>query len=351
MSATPCSVVVLISGNGSNLQALIDHAEGSPYRISAVISNKADAFGLQRARRLQDVLGQYIDDLQGRYDREDAGSGISTGFVDIDRRIPGGMDEGWLVILAARPGMGKTSLALQFAMAFAEAGHPALVLSQEMPGMQIGERLLSAQSRVNSESMRTARLSDEDWQKVTFGLGRIHTAPVWIDEQPALRIEQVRTKCRQVKRSGGLRLVVIDYLQLMVGDGENRTREMTTITAGLKALAKELRVTIIALSQLNRQVENRPNKRPIMSDLRESGSIEQDADLILGLYRDDMYRDDSEFMGLAELLFLKHRSGKAGGFVPLAFRAECTRFENAAIDEWPKEEKPRVKRSRGFDDE
>ena len=305
------------------------------------------AFGKSEPKHLRSVLCSYVDDLMGRYDNPKMSRGISTGFHDFDKRIPGGMDEGWLVVIAGRPGMGKTTFAIQVATEYARANHTALVLSQEMPDVQLGERLLSIFARVPLESLRDASLNDESIDRISAASAELAEMPLWIDEQPALTLEQVRTKCRQVKRQNGLRIVVIDYLQLMVGDGENRTREISVITAGLKALAKELRVTIVALSQLNRQVENRPNKRPIMADLRESGSIEQDADLIIGLYRDEVYDEDSAYKGLAEALFLKHRSGKAGGFVPLAFHGAYTRFDSM-FGEWPKAEKTNKKK--GFED-
>lgn len=306
------------------------------------------AFGRSEPKHVRGVLCSYVDDLIGRYDNPKIARGISTGFPDIDKRIPGGMDQGWMVVVAGRPGMGKTTFAIQIAAEYAKAGHGALILSQEMPDLQLGERLLSIYARVPLEALRSAHLHDDQLERIAAASAALSESPIWIDEQPALSLEQVRTKCRQVKRQEGLRLVVIDYLQLMVGSGENRTREISTITAGIKSLAKELRATVIALSQLNRQVENRPNKRPIMADLRESGSIEQDADLVIGLYRDEVYEDDSPYTGLAEALFLKHRSGKAGGFVPLTFNGECTRFDSM-FGEWPKEKPAKTSRKFGFD--
>lgn len=322
----------------------LDEAQG---RVMALADTAA--FAASEPVPIERALGEFVDKVQARYDADDT-AGISTGFPDIDRRIPGGLDEGWFAVIAARPGMGKTSLALQIGHAFADKGHPVLVLSQEMPNVQLAERVVSFESLIPIETLRTGKLNDDEWMRMTHAIGKLGTCdfPMYLDEQPALRIEDVNRKCRQVKRKRGLRLVVIDYLQLMVGEGENRVRELTAITAALKALAKELKCTILALSQLNRSLESRPNKRPIMSDLRESGSIEQDADIILSIYRDEVYDPGSRYAGLAEIGFMKHRSGKPGGFVGLTFRGECAKFESR-LGDWPAEvEQDEKPRRRGF---
>jgi replicative DNA helicase len=231
----------------------------------------------------------------------------------------------------------------------ADHGSTALVCSQEMQDTQLIDRAVSFVGRVPLAGLLTGEgMTADDHDKYQAALSRISAAPLFLDEQGALKPGDVRRKARKVKSKRGLAVLVIDYLQLMVGDkdGENRTREVTQITQDLKALAKELSCCVIALSQLNRQVESRPNKRPIMSDLRESGSIEQDADVILAPYRDEYYNADSRFQGLAELLVLKNRQGASGGFVPMSFQGEYTAF-GSIFGEWPEEpaahEKPKRK--------
>ncbi len=235
--------------------------------------------------------------------------------------------------------MGKTALALQIAYNVADKGDTALVCSQEMQDTQLIDRAVSFVGRVPLTNLLTGEeLSEDDHDRYKSALMRLHDAPLFLDEQGALKPADVRRKARKVKSKRGISVLVIDYLQLMVGDkdGENRTREVTQITQDLKALAKELRCCVIALSQLNRQVENRPNKRPIMSDLRESGSIEQDADVILAPYRDEYYNADSRYKGVAELLVLKNRQGASGGFVPMTFKGEYTAF-GSFFGDWPEE--------------
>ena len=271
---------------------------------------------------------------------------MGTGFPDFDRRLNGGFVEGSLVILAARPGMGKTAFALQIAHHFAINGRTALVCSQEMQSTQLIDRAIALAGRVSLGKVLDGTMDDDEMSRYNRAIGELHDAPLILDEQGSLRLDDVRRKARKVKAKHGLSLVVIDYLQLMTGDGENRTREVTQITGGLKSLAKELRIPIIALSQLNRKVEERPNKRPVAADLRESGSIEQDADVIAYLYRDEYYNDQSPYKGLAELGMLKNRQGDPNGFVPLTFRGEFTRFDSM-FGAWPSENSDRPKK-RGF---
>lgn len=331
---------------GVSAKEKVDEAQA---RIMAL--SDAAAFGARDPVHMREAMREFLGVLEKRMEKS-GGAGVSTGFPDIDARIPGGMDEGWFVVLAGRPGMGKSALALQIADAFAKQGHTALYLSQEMPGAQLAERLTSIRARTPIETLRSGGdLTHEQHDGIAALAAELDGGhlPLYLDEQPALRLADVKRKCRQVKRTAGLRLVVIDYLQLMAGEKEeNRTRELTTITAALKALAKELKITVVALSQLNRSLEARPNKRPIMSDLRESGSIEQDADLVAGIYRDEIYNEESIYAGLAELLFLKHRAGRPGGFVPLAFHGSYARFDSMFGD-WPQpqEEQPKPRR-KGF---
>ena len=334
--------IVAIAEDAAPVKERIDAAQK---RIMA-LSDTA-TLGAREPQLVGDLMPKYLAAVGERWERK--GGGISTGFPDLDRRLGGGLAEGSLVILAGRPSMGKTALALQVAYNVADQGHTALVCSQEMQDTQLIDRAVSFVGRVPLAALLTGEgLTDDDHDKYRDALSRISSAPLFLDEQGALKPADVRRKARKVKNRRGLAVLVIDYLQLMVGDkdGENRTREVTQITQDLKALAKELSCCVIALSQLNRQVESRPNKRPIMSDLRESGSIEQDADVILAPYRDEYYNADSRYQGLAELLVLKNRQGASGGFVPMSFQGEYTAF-GSIFGEWPEEpaahEKPKRK--------
>ena len=340
--AAAADEIVAIADDAAPVKERIDAAQK---RIMA-LSDTA-TLGAREPQLVGDLMPKYLAAVGERWERK--GGGISTGFPDLDRRLGGGLAEGSLVILAGRPSMGKTALALQVAYNVADHGHTALVCSQEMQDTQLIDRAVSFVGRVPLAALLTGEgLTADDHDKYRAALSRISAAPLFLDEQGALKPADVRRKARKVKNKRGLAVLVIDYLQLMVGDkdGENRTREVTQITQDLKALAKELSCCVIALSQLNRQVESRPNKRPIMSDLRESGSIEQDADVILAPYRDEYYNADSRYQGLAELLVLKNRQGASGGFVPMSFQGEYTAF-GSIFGEWPKEpaahEKPKRK--------
>ena len=295
-------------------------------------------------KSVAELFDGYCEVMSSRVEGE--GTGMSTGFPDLDKRMGSGIEGGWFVVLAGRPGSGKTALALQIAHHFANDGLPSLVLSQEMQGNQLLDRIVSFVGKVPLQGLRGMTLTGEEMDRLNFALSSIQNIPLHIDEQGSLTIDDVRRKARQVKAKGGLSLIVVDYLQLMEGKGDNRTQELSQITKGLKALAKELNCGVVALSQLNRQVEARPNKRPLMSDLRESGSIEQDADVIMALYRDEYYNENSTFKGLAELLMLKNRQGEPGGFVPLVFNGPYTRFDSM-FGKWPSEEEDRPKK-RGF---
>ena len=340
--AAAADEIVAIADDAAPVKERIDAAQK---RIMA-LSDTA-TLGAREPQLVGDLMAKYLAVVGERWERK--GGGISTGFPDLDRRLGGGLAEGSLVILAGRPSMGKTTLALQIAYNAADHGSTALVCSQEMQDTQLIDRAVAFVGRVPLAKLLTGEgMTADDHDKYQAALSRISAAPLFLDEQGALKPADVRRKARKVKNKRGLAVLVIDYLQLMVGDkdGENRTREMTQITQDLKALAKELSCCVIALSQLNRQVESRPNKRPIMSDLRESGSIEQDADVILAPYRDEYYNADSRFQGLAELLVLKNRQGASGGFVPMSFQGEYTAF-GSIFGEWPEEpaahEKPKRK--------
>ena len=303
-----------------------------------------ESAGSSEPKTVAELMPSYLDTVSARWEKK--GGGMDTGFPDFDRRLNGGFVEGSLVILAARPGMGKTAFALQIAHHFAINGRTALVCSQEMQSTQLIDRAIALAGRVSLGKVLDGTMDDDEMSRYNRAIGELHDAPLILDEQGSLRLDDVRRKARKVKAKHGLSLVVIDYLQLMAGDGENRTREVTQITGGLKSLAKELRIPIIALSQLNRKVEERPNKRPVAADLRESGSIEQDADVIAYLYRDEYYNDQSPYKGLAELGMLKNRQGDPNGFVPLTFRGEFTRFDSM-FGAWPSENSDRPKK-RGF---
>lgn len=340
--AAAADEIVTIADDAAPIKERIDAAQK---RIMA-LSDTA-TLGAREPQLVADLMPKYLAAVGERWERK--GGGISTGFPDLDKRLGGGLAEGSLVIIAGRPAMGKTSIALQVAYNVADQGHTALVCSQEMQDTQLIDRAVSFVGRIPLANLLTGEdLTSDDHDKYGAALSRLREAPLFLDDQGQLRPADVRRKARKVKNKRGLAVLVIDYLQLMVGDkdGENRTREVTQITQDLKALAKELSCCVIALSQLNRQVESRPNKRPIMSDLRESGSIEQDADVILAPYRDEYYNADSRYQGLAELLVLKNRQGASGGFVPMSFQGEYTAF-GSIFGEWPEEpaahEKPKRK--------
>lgn len=270
-----------------------------------------------------------IDELYHRDNQSDI-TGVPTGFVDLDR-MTSGMQGGDLIIVAGRPSMGKTAFSLNIGEHVAvEQGLPVAVFSMEMAGTQLAMRMLGSVGRLDQHRLRTGRLLDEDWPRLTHAIQKMNDAQLFIDETPALNPMELRARSRRLARQcGQLGLIVIDYLQLMSGSGsgENRATEISEISRSLKGLAKELNCPVIALSQLNRSLEQRPNKRPVMSDLRESGAIEQDADVILFIYRDQVYNPDSPDKGTAEIIIGKQRNGPIGT-VRLTFLGEYTKFDN-----------------------
>jgi replicative DNA helicase len=280
------------------------------------------------------LLTQVVERIDMLYNRDNPNdvTGVPTGYTDLDEKTSG-LQPGDLVIVAGRPSMGKTALSLNIAEHVAlDAGLPVAIFSMEMAATQLAMRLLGSLGRLDQHRLRSGRLLDDDWQRLTQAVGRLNDAPIQIDESAALNALEVRARARRLHRQyGKLGLIIVDYLQLMsaTGDGENRATEISEISRSLKALAKELSVPVVALSQLNRSLEQRPNKRPVMSDLRESGAIEQDADLILFIYRDEVYNPDSADKGIAEIIIGKQRNGPIGT-VKLTFRGENTRFENYA---------------------
>ncbi len=282
---------------------------------------------------LRDAMKDAFQILQDRYENAGQVTGLPTGFVDLDE-MTAGLQPSDLIILAARPAMGKTTLALNIAEYGAIKTRKAVaVYSMEMSASQLAFRLISSIGRVNATRLRTGQLEDEDWSRVNMAIKMLSDVKVFIDDTPALSPDVLRSKARRIKREHDLGLIVIDYLQLMQvpGNQENRATEISEISRSLKALAKELNVPVIALSQLNRGLESRTDKRPVMADLRESGAIEQDADIIMFIYRDEYYHKDSTDKGLAEVIIGKQRSGPTGT-IKLKFFGEYTRFDNLARD-------------------
>jgi replicative DNA helicase len=278
------------------------------------------------------VLSEVMSRLDELHRNPNAVTGVATGFVDLDEQTTG-LQPGDLIIVAGRPSMGKTAISLNMAEHVAlELKLPVLIFSMEMGGTQLATRLLSSVGKVDAQKLRTGRLDPGDWDRLGTALGKLNEAPMLIDETPSLNPLELRARARRKKREyGGLGLIVIDYIQLMQGSNasnqENRATEISEISRSLKAMAKELQVPVMALSQLNRSLEQRPNKRPVMSDLRESGAIEQDADVILFVYRDEVYNEDSPDKGIAEIIIGKQRNGPIGT-VKLTFLGKHTRFEN-----------------------
>ncbi len=288
--------------------------------------------GRLRFSALKDLMAGVYDDLAERYKARKPVVGLPTGFADLDE-MTSGLQRGDLVVIAGRPSMGKTAFAMNLAANVAlraGEGLVAAVFSLEMSAQQIAQRLLASEARVDMKLMRTGRFSRDDWDKLALAVSALGEARIFVDDAPDAGVLDVRAKCRRLKHEQGrLDLVVIDYLQLMRGraDAERREQEISEITRGLKALAKELDVPVVALSQLNRSVEQRADKRPIMADLRESGAIEQDADVIMFLYREEVYHPKPENENLAEVIVAKQRNGPTG-IVKLTFLKHCTRFES-----------------------
>jgi replicative DNA helicase len=279
---------------------------------------------------IKDFLAKTMERIDTLFHSKDTITGMSTGYHDIDE-MTSGLQQSDLVIIAGRPSMGKTTFAMNIAEnVVIKSQAPVLVFSMEMPGESLVMRLLSSLCRIDQLRIRTGKLEDEDWPRISSTVSMLSEAPMFIDDTPALSPAEVRARARRlVKEHGKLGLIVIDYLQLMQvpGFNENRTAEISEISRSLKSLAKELKVPVIALSQLNRGLEQRADKRPIMSDLRESGALEQDADLIVFIYRDEVYHENSPDKGTAEIIIAKQRNGPIGK-VRLTFLGQYTCFEN-----------------------
>jgi replicative DNA helicase len=316
---------------GRDAAQLLDEAESKVFEIA-----EAGSKGKQGFIAMPPLLSQVVERIETLYARDNPSdiTGTATGFTDLDR-MTSGLQPGDLVIIAGRPSMGKTALAINIAENVAmDTKLPVAIFSMEMAATQLAMRMLGSVGKLNQHDLRTGRLQDDDWGRLTHALGKLNDAPIHIDESAALSSLDLRARSRRLHRqNNGLGLIVVDYLQLMSSNAgkasENRATEISEISRSLKALAKELHVPVIALSQLNRSLEQRPNKRPVMSDLRESGAIEQDADLILFIYRDEVYNSDSADKGKAEIIIGKQRNGPIGK-IELAFRGEYTRFDNLA---------------------
>lgn len=309
--------------DGRSSGEILDSAEQKVFNI-AERGNKGPG-----PEEIKKILARSITQIETRAKDQNAISGISTGFKDFDK-LTTGLHAGELIVIAGRPSMGKTSFAMNIAeYAAIKSEKSVLVFSMEMSGEDLATRMLSSIGRVDQNKLRTGNMADADWARISSAVVTLNSAKLYIDESPSLSPIELRARARRIARESDLGLIVIDYLQLMrlSGHVENRTAEISEISRSLKALAKELKVPVIALSQLNRSLEQRPNKRPIMSDLRESGAIEQDADLIAFIYRDEVYNEDTPDKGFAEIILGKHRNGPIGT-LRLTFVGHCTRFDN-----------------------
>lgn len=315
---------------GTPVSQILDEAEGTIFKIGEEGSRQKQGF-----QSMDNLVMQLIDRVTELYENgAEEVTGVRTGFYDMDR-MTAGLQPGDLIVLAARPSMGKTAFALNIAEHVAvHEGLPVVVFSMEMGASQLALRLVGSLGRIDQQHLRTGKLNDDEWSRLSEATERLSKSSVFIDETPALNPSELRARARrQARQCGRLGLIVIDYLQLMSGSGganeENRATVIGEISRGLKALAKELQCPVIALSQLNRSVETRTDKRPMMSDLRESGAIEQDADVIMFIYRDEYYNKDSKEPGVAEIIIGKQRNGPVGT-VKLTFLKPLTKFDNLA---------------------
>lgn len=318
--------------SGKDALVLIDEAEAKVFQIA-----ESGAKTKQGFVKIDPLLTETVERIDMLYSRENKGDviGLSTGYVDLDR-YTSGLQPGELIVIAGRPSMGKTALAMNMVESAALDSKKAVaVFSMEMSGPQLAMRMIGSVGRVDQHQLRTGTFKEEDWPRLVDAVGRLNDAQIFIDDTAGLNALEVRSRARRLHRQcGGLSLIVVDYLQLMSGTSsggreENRATEIAEISRSLKGIAKELKVPVIALSQLNRSVDSRQDKRPMMSDLRESGAIEQDADVILFIYRDEVYNQDTPRKGIAEIIIAKQRNGPVGK-VDLTFLGRHTRFENYA---------------------
>jgi len=315
---------------GRNSDEILDLAEQTVFEIA-----EQESRGRKNYSTIKDLLVTALDRVDELFHKKTHITGVATGFDDFDN-MTAGLQKSDLVIVAGRPSMGKTAFAVNIAEHAAIRDKLSVaVFSMEMPGEQLAMRMMSSLGRIDQHKVRTGKLEDSDWPRLTSAVEILKDAKLFIDDTPALTPGELRARCRRIAREHELDLVLVDYLQLMQvpGTKENRATEISEISRALKAMAKELNVPVVALSQLNRSLEQRPNKRPVMSDLRESGAIEQDADVIVFIYRDEVYDEESPDKGTAEIIIGKQRNGPIGT-VRLAFLGQYTRFENY-VEEQP----------------
>ena len=315
---------------GSSPKELLDRAEAKVFEIA-----ERYARGRSSYVGIKDLLNRALERIQHLYEADSPITGVATGFTEFDL-LTAGLQPADLVIVAGRPSMGKTAFAVNIALNAAIKGKLAVaIFSMEMPAEQLAMRMMSSLGRIDSHKVRTGKLSDDDWPRLTSAVNMLSEVDLFIDDTPALTPTDLRGRCRRIARQHSLGLVVVDYLQLMhvIGTVENRATEISEISRSLKALAKEINCPVVALSQLNRSLESRTDKRPVMSDLRESGAIEQDADLITFIYRDEVYDEDSPDKGIAEIIIAKQRNGPIGSR-RLSFLGQYTSFENLAPESY-----------------
>jgi replicative DNA helicase len=322
--------------DGRTAAEIVDEAERLVFEIAESGSRGRSGF-----KALKHILPEAVDRIDVLHQSDGDITGIPSGYNEFDK-LTAGLQPGELIIIAGRPSMGKTTLALNIAENAAIGSKvPTAIFSMEMPSQQLAFRMISSLGRVDQTHLRTGRFPDEDWSRINTAVQLMSEAPMFIDDTPSLSPTEIRARARRLQREHGLGLIVIDYLQLMAvpGSKENRATEISEISRSLKALAKELSLPVIALSQLNRSVEQRTDKRPVMSDLRESGAIEQDADLILFIYREEVYNQDTPRKGIADIAIAKQRNGPIGDF-PLTFVGRYTKFENWVPDSYSDEAYP-----------
>ncbi len=318
------------STEGRSASDLLEIAEQQVFKIAEQGHRRGNSYV-----GIRGLLTKAVERIDELYNSDNHITGITTGINKFDD-MTAGLQRGDLVIIAGRPSMGKTSFAMNIAEhAAVKEKIPTAVFSMEMSGEQLALRMISSLGRIDQSKVRTGRLADDDWPRITSAVTLMSEAPMYIDDTPSLNPTEIRARARRIKREFGLGLIIVDYLQLMAipSTRENRATEISEISRNLKALARELDVPVVALSQLNRNLEQRPDKRPVMSDLRESGSIEQDADLIVFIYRDEVYHEDSADKGTAEIIIGKQRNGPTGK-VRSAFLGKYTRFENFIDDDY-----------------
>ncbi len=322
----------LIKASSEIIEMGYGEADEASYVLDKAERNIFDVLQKRNTRgftHIKDVLVDTFNMLEKLYNNKGKFTGVPTGFTDLDE-YTSGFQKSDLILIAGRPSMGKTALALNIAQyAAVHYKIPVAVFSLEMSKEQLVTRMLCSEVMIDSQRMRTGRLDDEDWKKIAISLGPLSEAPVYIDDSAGITITEIRAKSRRLKLEKNLGLVIIDYLQLMQGGGrsENRQQEISEITRSLKILAKEINVPVITLSQLSRAPETRTEHRPVLSDLRESGAIEQDADIVMFIYRDELYNPDTDKKGIAELIIAKHRNGSTGT-VELKWLGEYTKFAN-----------------------